>query len=86
MNDWWSTLFNFSDFGALVTLEHNSIIAGAILGVVGGLVGVFVMTREGERALLTARPVIIPSILPGEVSIGAYDHGKASFTLALLEG
>ena len=46
MDDFWSKLFNFTDFGALLGLVHNSILAGAILGVVGGLVGVFVMSRD----------------------------------------
>ena len=46
MTDWWTQLFDFSDYGALVALLHNSILAGAVLGIVGGLVGVFVMTRD----------------------------------------
>ena len=46
MNDWWSALFDFSDYGELLALLHNSILAGAVLGVVGGLVGVFVMSRD----------------------------------------
>ncbi|MFS4504972.1 metal ABC transporter permease [Clavibacter sp. Sh2141] len=44
--DVWSRLFDFSDYGALVALLRNSIIAGAVLGIVGGLIGVFVMTRD----------------------------------------
>lgn len=44
--DFWSTLFNFSDYGDLLYLVRNSIIAGAILGVVGGLIGPFVMSRD----------------------------------------
>jgi len=44
--DVWSRLFDFSDYGALVALLRNSIIAGAVLGVVGGLIGVLVMTRD----------------------------------------
>lgn len=40
------TLFDFSDFGALLALVQNSVIAAGILGVVGGLVGVFVMQRD----------------------------------------
>lgn len=36
----------FSDYGALLLLVQNSIYAGALLGVVGGLIGVFVMTRD----------------------------------------
>ncbi|MCU1413402.1 MAG: transporter permease [Microbacteriaceae bacterium] len=46
MSDFWGQIFNFSDYGELLVLVHNSIIAGAILGVVGGLVGPFVMTRD----------------------------------------
>lgn len=46
MTDWWSQLFDFSDYGALVVLLHNSILAGAVLGIAGGLIGVFVMTRD----------------------------------------
>ncbi|QOD43770.1 metal ABC transporter permease [Clavibacter zhangzhiyongii] len=46
LGDLWSRLFDFSDYGALVALLRNSIIAGAVLGVVGGLIGVFVMTRD----------------------------------------
>jgi zinc/manganese transport system permease protein len=46
LGDVWSRLFDFSDYGALVALLRNSIIAGAVLGVVGGLIGVFVMTRD----------------------------------------
>jgi zinc/manganese transport system permease protein len=46
VSDFWGQIFNFSDYGELLVLVHNSIIAGAILGVVGGLVGPFVMTRD----------------------------------------
>ena len=42
----WSDVFSFQDYGALVALLSNSIIAGAALGLVGGLVGVFVMQRD----------------------------------------
>jgi len=44
--DWWSQLFDFRDYGALLVLLQNSILAGAVLGVVGGLIGVFVMSRD----------------------------------------
>ena len=44
--DFWSQVFNFADYGELLALLHNSIIAGAVLGVVGGLIGVFVMSRD----------------------------------------
>ena len=42
----WSLLFNFDDYGELLWLVRNSILAGAVLGVVGGLIGTFVMTRD----------------------------------------
>lgn len=42
----WKSLFNFSDYGQLVSLLHNSIIAGAVLSVVGGLIAVFVTQRD----------------------------------------
>jgi zinc/manganese transport system permease protein len=46
MPDWWSTIFDFDNYGQLLVLVQNSIVAGAILGLVGGLVGVFVMQRD----------------------------------------
>ena len=44
--DFWSQIFGFANYGELVQLVRNSILAGAILGVVGGLIGPFVMTRD----------------------------------------
>lgn len=44
--DLWSQLFDFSNYGQLLALVRNSILAGAVLGVVGGLIGVFVMQRD----------------------------------------
>ncbi len=42
----WDKIFNFADYGELLALLHNSILAGAVLGLVGGLIGVFVMMRD----------------------------------------
>ncbi len=42
----WDKLFNFDNYGELLALLHNSILAGAILGLVGGLIGVFVLMRD----------------------------------------
>jgi zinc/manganese transport system permease protein len=39
-------LFDFTDYGALLALVPNSLIAAALLGVVGGLVGFFVLARD----------------------------------------
>lgn len=42
----WSKLFDFSDYDKLVPLVTNSLLAGSLLALIGGLVGVFVMTRQ----------------------------------------
>lgn len=42
----WQQLFSFQDFGELVVLVRNSIVAGAVLGVVGGLIGPFIIMRN----------------------------------------
>lgn len=44
--DLWSQLFDFADYGQLLVLVKNSIFAGAVLGIIGGLIGVFVMQRD----------------------------------------
>ena len=44
--DVWHQIFSFADYGELLSLVHNSLIAGAILGLVGGLVSSFVMMRD----------------------------------------
>lgn len=41
-----SALFDFTDYGALLALVWPSLVAGALLGVVGGLIGFFVMARD----------------------------------------
>jgi len=43
---WWDGVFDFSNYGELLVLLHNSILAGLLLGIVGGLIGVFVVTRD----------------------------------------
>lgn len=42
----WNRLFNFDNYGDLLALVHNSILAGALLGLIGGLIGVFVLLRD----------------------------------------
>ncbi|WP_394938724.1 metal ABC transporter permease [Psychromicrobium sp. YIM B11713] len=44
--DFLSTVFNFANYGELLPLFRDSILAGAVLGVVGGLIGTFVMMRD----------------------------------------
>ncbi|MEV5357606.1 metal ABC transporter permease [Streptomyces sp. NPDC052693] len=42
----WHRIFDFTDYGALLALVRNSLVAGAALGLVGGLAGVFVLMRD----------------------------------------
>lgn len=48
---WWERLFSFEDYAALVELLWPSILAGAVLGVVGGVIGVVVMARDMSFAV-----------------------------------
>jgi zinc/manganese transport system permease protein len=42
----WHDVFNFDHYSQLLPLVRNSLYAGAALGLVGGLVGVFVIARD----------------------------------------
>jgi zinc/manganese transport system permease protein len=44
-------LFDFSNYDQLIPLVQNSLIAGLLLGIMGGLIGVFVMTRDMSFAV-----------------------------------
>ena len=46
LDDLWGRLFSFENYGELLALVQNSIIAAAVLGIVGGQIGVFVMQRD----------------------------------------
>ena len=49
--DLMDRLFDFSDYDQLIPLVQNSLIAGVLLGLMGGLIGVFVMTRDMSFAV-----------------------------------
>ncbi|MGW0465111.1 metal ABC transporter permease [Streptomyces sp. NPDC003027] len=42
----WQQIFDFEGYGDLLGLVHNSLLAGVLLGLTGGLVGVFVIMRD----------------------------------------
>ena len=42
----WSDVFSFEDYGELLVLMQNPLIAAIALGIVGGLAGVFIMQRD----------------------------------------
>lgn len=46
LNEFLNAVFNFEDYSQLLPLVTNSLIAGAVLGLVGGLIGTFVMMRD----------------------------------------
>jgi len=45
-DEFWSQIAGFSDYGELLALVRFSLIAAAVLGIAGGLIGVFVMQRD----------------------------------------
>ncbi|MBH0052819.1 MULTISPECIES: metal ABC transporter permease [unclassified Salinibacterium] len=45
-DEFWGQVVNFSDYGELLNLVRFSLIAAAVLGIAGGLIGVFVMQRD----------------------------------------
>ena len=46
MQNFLDRVLDFSDYGELLPLVSNSLLAGAVLGVVGGLIGIFIMMRD----------------------------------------
>ena len=69
-------LFDFSDYGALLALVHNSLVAAALLGLVGGLVGVFVQMRDMQFAVhgiseLSFAGAAGALLLGGSVAVGS---------------
>ena len=42
----WQDIVDFSDYGALLALAWKSVVAAAVLGLLGGLMSVFVMMRD----------------------------------------
>lgn len=49
--DFWGKVFVFDRYGELLELLSQSIIAGAVLGIIGGFVGLFVMLRRHAFAV-----------------------------------
>ena len=50
-NDLLSRIFVFDRYGELLQMLQNSIFAGAVLGLIGGFVGIFVMMRDHAFAV-----------------------------------
>ena len=82
----WQQIFNFDNYGELLALVRNSLIAGAALGLIGGLVGVFVIMRDlpfavhgiselsfagASAALLLGVNIVAGSIVGSLIAAGA---------------
>ncbi|MFI8215237.1 metal ABC transporter permease [Streptomyces sp. NPDC085932] len=82
----WHQIFDFTAYGALLSLVRNSLVAGAALGLVGGLAGVFVLMRDlpfavhgiselsfagASAALLAGTDVVAGSIAGSLLAAGA---------------
>ncbi|WP_328935057.1 MULTISPECIES: metal ABC transporter permease [unclassified Streptomyces] len=82
----WHQIFAYDNYGELLALVRNSLIAGAALGLIGGLAGVFVIMRDlpfavhgiselsfagASAALLLGTNVVAGSIIGSIVAAGA---------------
>ncbi|WP_215450446.1 metal ABC transporter permease [Streptomyces sp. ATCC 21386] len=82
----WQQIFNFDNYGELLDLVRNSLVAGAALGVIGGMVGVFVIMRDlpfavhgiselsfagASAALLLGVNIVAGSIVGSLIAAGA---------------
>ena len=88
MTNLWSELFSFTNYGELLILLRNSILAGGVLGVTGGLIGVFVMARDLPFAVHAISELSFAGAAAGLLfGIGVVEGSLAgSLTAALLIG
>jgi len=72
----WSDVFSFDDYGELLVLMQNPLIAAVALGLVGGLAGVFIMQRDMAFAVhgiseLSFAGAALALLLGGSVVFGS---------------
>ena len=84
-------LFDFSDYDQLIPLVQNSLIAGVLLGIMGGLIGVFVMTRDMSFAVhgiseLSFAGAAIALLLGLNVALGATAGSIAAAVIIAIMG
>lgn len=87
----WGDVFSFDDYGALLQLVGNSVVAGAVLGIVGGLIGVFIMQRDMAFAVhgvseLSFAGAAAALLFGGSVVIGSIAGAVAAAALIGLLG
>lgn len=84
----WNDVVNFDDYATLLPLVRNSLIAGAVLGVLGGLISVVVLARDLPFAVhgiseLSFAGAAAALLFGGTVAAGAF---VGSVAAALLLG
>jgi len=84
----WNDIVNFDDYSTLLPLVRNSLIAGAVLGVLGGLISVVVLARDLPFAVhgiseLSFAGAAAALLFGGTVAAGAF---VGSVAAALLLG
>lgn len=84
-------LIDFTDYALLIPLVQNSLIAGALLGIMGGLIGIFVMTRDLSFAVhgiseLSFAGAAIALLLGTSVVLGASVGSVAAALLIAVLG
>lgn len=72
----WSDVFSFDDYGELLVLMRNPLIVAIALGIVGGLIGTFVMQRDMAFAVhgiseLSFAGAALALLLGGSLVIGS---------------
>ncbi|WP_344000699.1 metal ABC transporter permease [Microbacterium paludicola] len=87
----WGDVFSFDDYGALLQLVGNSVVAGAVLGIVGGLIGVFIMQRDMAFAVhgvseLSFAGAAAALLFGGSVVVGSIAGAVAAAALIGLLG
>ncbi|GGH59288.1 metal ABC transporter permease [Rothia aerolata] len=51
LTDFWNRVFVFENYGRLFDMLSQSILAGAVLGIIGGFAGTFIMMRDHAFAV-----------------------------------
>ena len=72
----WSDVFSFQDYGELLVLMRNPLIVALALGLVGGLIGTFVMQRDMAFAVhgiseLSFAGAALAMLLGGSIVVGS---------------
>jgi zinc/manganese transport system permease protein len=87
----WSDFVDFTNYGELLPLVQNSLYAGAALGLLGGLVGVFVIARDMPFAVhgiseMSFAGAAAALLLGGSVVVGSFAGSVVAAALIAVLG